>query len=304
MRARIAGLVFVVATAGASADVATGFESPEYSTGILTGQNGWYLPAAGGVDFTVYGYGADPYGFAVNPTGGGQFIVGQYNANHARVQLDVDYSGATQWELTYNVNVIYDGSTAATNNIGSTSLQDSTTSASFIPLCQFTDTAGTAWNANVIAYDAGGTQVTLTPGPEWTNLPYNTWFRQSWVFDFSTNTVLSTTITNLTTGISTSVDFSGVYLLGGSAGGAPLPTAFRFFSSGTAANITGWDNMSLSAIDDCFADFNGDGVVDTRDVLAYLNAWNLADPTSDCDGNGLIDTRDVLCFLNLWNAGC
>ncbi|HZW09791.1 MAG TPA: choice-of-anchor tandem repeat NxxGxxAF-containing protein [Phycisphaerales bacterium] len=54
----------------------------------------------------------------------------------------------------------------------------------------------------------------------------------------------------------------------------------------------------------CAADFNGDGVVDTRDVLAFLNAWNADDAASDCNGDAVIDTRDVLCFLNLWNAGC
>jgi hypothetical protein len=54
----------------------------------------------------------------------------------------------------------------------------------------------------------------------------------------------------------------------------------------------------------CTADYNGDGVVDTRDVLAFLNDWNAGGGSSDCDGNGVIDTRDVLCFLNLWNAGC
>ncbi|HZW08954.1 MAG TPA: GC-type dockerin domain-anchored protein [Phycisphaerales bacterium] len=54
----------------------------------------------------------------------------------------------------------------------------------------------------------------------------------------------------------------------------------------------------------CVADFNGDGVVDTRDVIAFLNAWNAQDAASDCDGNGVIDTRDVICFLNEWNAGC
>ena len=55
---------------------------------------------------------------------------------------------------------------------------------------------------------------------------------------------------------------------------------------------------------DCFADFNGDGLVDTRDVLAFLNAWTAQNAAADCDGNGVIDTRDVLCFLNLWTAGC
>jgi hypothetical protein len=55
---------------------------------------------------------------------------------------------------------------------------------------------------------------------------------------------------------------------------------------------------------DCYADFNGDGSVDTRDVIAFLNAWNADDPASDCDENGVIDTRDVICFLNGWTAGC
>lgn len=54
----------------------------------------------------------------------------------------------------------------------------------------------------------------------------------------------------------------------------------------------------------CPADFNGDGEANSRDVLAFLNAWNASDPRADCDGSGTIDTRDVTCFLNLWTAGC
>ncbi len=54
----------------------------------------------------------------------------------------------------------------------------------------------------------------------------------------------------------------------------------------------------------CTADFNGDGTVDTRDVLAFLNAWTSGDARADVNGDGTIDTRDVLAFLNLWNAGC
>ncbi|MBK7403098.1 MAG: hypothetical protein IPJ41_00345 [Phycisphaerales bacterium] len=54
----------------------------------------------------------------------------------------------------------------------------------------------------------------------------------------------------------------------------------------------------------CYGDFNGDGVVDTRDVTAFLNAWTSQNASADCDGNGVIDTRDVTCFLNAWTAGC
>ncbi|HZW10515.1 MAG TPA: GC-type dockerin domain-anchored protein [Phycisphaerales bacterium] len=304
MRLCMCGLALSVAGAGAVADVVTGFEAPEYSIGVLTGQNGWYLPSAGGVDFNVAAYGSDAFGFAVNPTGGEQFLIGQFMANHARAQLDVDYTGSTQWEIAYDVNVIYDGSAAATDNIGSASLQDSTTAATFIPLLMF-NAADTGWNHNVIAYDAAGNQVTLTPAPEWMDLEFNSWHRATWVVDFATNRVLSGTLVNLSTGASSTVEFADVYLQGGAAGGRPLPTAFRFFSSGNEANITGWDNLSITpAGAECFADFDGNGVVDTRDVIAFLNAWNADDQASDCDENGVIDTRDVICFLNAWNMGC
>jgi hypothetical protein len=51
-----------------------------------------------------------------------------------------------------------------------------------------------------------------------------------------------------------------------------------------------------------YADFNGDGSVNTQDVLAFLNAWNNQDSSSDCNGDGTVNTQDVLCFLNVWNS--
>ena len=54
----------------------------------------------------------------------------------------------------------------------------------------------------------------------------------------------------------------------------------------------------------CVADFNGDGEVDTLDVLAFLNAWSAGDPAADINDDGAVDTLDVLAFLNLWGAGC
>ncbi|MBK7403364.1 MAG: FG-GAP repeat protein [Phycisphaerales bacterium] len=54
----------------------------------------------------------------------------------------------------------------------------------------------------------------------------------------------------------------------------------------------------------CDADFDTNGLIDVRDVLAFLNAWNADAPRSDINGDGAIDTRDVLAFLNLWQAGC
>lgn len=54
----------------------------------------------------------------------------------------------------------------------------------------------------------------------------------------------------------------------------------------------------------CDADFNGDGTVNTRDVLEFLNAWAAGDDSADTNGDGLINTQDVTLFLNLWNTGC
>lgn len=55
---------------------------------------------------------------------------------------------------------------------------------------------------------------------------------------------------------------------------------------------------------DCLADFNGDGSVNTHDLVAFLNAWSALDPSADYLPDGVIDSRDVLVFLNALNAGC
>lgn len=54
----------------------------------------------------------------------------------------------------------------------------------------------------------------------------------------------------------------------------------------------------------CPADYNADGAVDTRDVVAYLNGWAGREDRADLTGDGLIDTRDVIAFLGDWAAGC
>ncbi len=54
----------------------------------------------------------------------------------------------------------------------------------------------------------------------------------------------------------------------------------------------------------CVADWNLDGLVDTRDVLAFINDWAAGDASADVNGDGVVDTEDVSAFLNLWTAGC
>jgi hypothetical protein len=55
---------------------------------------------------------------------------------------------------------------------------------------------------------------------------------------------------------------------------------------------------------ECAADFNGDGVVDTRDFVAFLNSWAAGNEDADFDGNGVIDIRDFIVFLGVWSVGC
>ncbi|MBK7405543.1 MAG: hypothetical protein IPJ41_13155 [Phycisphaerales bacterium] len=54
----------------------------------------------------------------------------------------------------------------------------------------------------------------------------------------------------------------------------------------------------------CPADVDTDGVLDTRDFLAFLNAWVQQRPLADWDGSGGINTQDFLAFLNQWAVGC
>ncbi|MCL4741153.1 MAG: PQQ-binding-like beta-propeller repeat protein [Phycisphaerales bacterium] len=54
----------------------------------------------------------------------------------------------------------------------------------------------------------------------------------------------------------------------------------------------------------CPADFNGDGVVNTLDVLAFLNAFTSGDPSADFNGDTVVNTLDVLAFLNAFTQGC
>ncbi|MCL4741209.1 MAG: hypothetical protein KJZ54_03310 [Phycisphaerales bacterium] len=50
----------------------------------------------------------------------------------------------------------------------------------------------------------------------------------------------------------------------------------------------------------CYADCNGDTLVDTRDFFCFLNHYAAGKPEADCNGDTVIDSRDFLCFLSLF----
>ena len=51
-------------------------------------------------------------------------------------------------------------------------------------------------------------------------------------------------------------------------------------------------------------DFNGDGVKNILDFVAFQEAFVAADPSADCDGDGLFTILDFVCFQTLFQKGC
>ncbi len=81
------------------------------------------------------------------------------------------------------------------------------------------------------------------------------------------------------------------------------------FISATATDLAASATSEFAACveavgNECGADFDGDGTVNSGDVLAFLNAWTSQLPSGDFDGDGLFNSQDVLAFLNMWTAGC
>ena len=52
------------------------------------------------------------------------------------------------------------------------------------------------------------------------------------------------------------------------------------------------------------ADLNGDGVLDTLDLTAFVTLFSARAPRVDFDGNGIYDLDDVSGFIALFTAGC
>jgi hypothetical protein len=238
------------------ADWVTGFEAPDYigSAGgtILTGQQGWYLPA--GTDYNVYTYLGNMYGIVQNPQGGEQFIGGRMagNASFARAQHDHNWPGRDKWKVTVDVAALYTGTLPAVDNVASFSLQPSTTSKYWQHLLTWQDvTTATQFRSAYLTAE-NPLPPGVFPGPEWQNLPVNHWYRLSTTFRFSDNLIIEVGIKDLTSGLETIVQPADWHLLQGTG---PVPSALRFFTGGgsgtsPAGNFAAWDNLQTFA---CFA---------------------------------------------------
>lgn len=295
----------------------TGFEVSDGITAspggtVLTGQDGYYVPS--GIDYWAMTYAGNAFGIAANPQGGDQFAVGQGQAspNFSRGQRDITWP-ATNAIFQYDVACLYTGQPPASNNLGSFSIQPYPGSASGIHLFSFADINNpTGWQAGYLCYHADGTAWAAPgaiPGPEWTNLTLNHWYRFETKVDFATNQLTEASITDLTTNVTTTATLTDVYLEGGSAGGPPHPTGFRMFSGGTlAGNIVCFDNMEIS--DDagsgytCTLSGNCPGTVNVawsgappqrqQGIVFASNTGSFTVPNGPCQGTVLgLGTRNL-----------
>lgn len=251
----LVGAVGVGLATTAHAQLISGFEQPNFvgsaSGTSFVGIEGWYQPVATGTEHGVYTYSGNNLGLVQNPVGGNQFIGGRSGGSplFARAQKNFDFGGGT-YTLAYDMAGNYDGVGDATINLSSFSLQSDGAAAgsfkSFIALNNFVDatnpSAGIKAEFNV--FDASGTATNnLSPGAAWQNLKTNHWYRQFITVDFNSNQVLSVTILDLTTGMSSTASPDGWFMTGGSGSTLDLPTGFRFFVGGNEGNIMGWDNL-------------------------------------------------------------
>lgn len=233
----------------------TSFEPTDYSVGVLTGQDEWFLPAvAGSQNYNVAAYGGP---IAANPNGGLQYARGTplSATEFARAQHAVSFVDSTSYIVSYDLNALpYAGNPPAVNNIGSFSTQDSATTRFTQSLFVWNDlnNPDAGWTTQVVNINNAGTNLGfVTPAdPAFTSYQFNHWYHQAMLIDFSTNQLLSVSTTDLATNTTVTVNFTDIFLGGGAnnVGGLAMPDAIRMFTGGNENITTLWDNVCISIV--------------------------------------------------------
>lgn len=250
------------ATASAQTGYSSGFETLNASAAgtVLTGQDSYTQPVTGGADFRVYTYAGNAIGMPANGATNTKFVAGTGPGNNvfARAQRDLSYGWAAgKWTIAFDTAVAFTGVLPTAQNVGSVSLQPSTTAKYFIALATWTDVNTAAnWNANIIGFNAANTQVQYAlPAAGFQNLGVKKWYRWEVDISFTTNEILEVRMKDLATNMTTAHTPSPtLYLFGGPTSSNPAPTAFRMFagSSGTipgaAGTVMAFDNVSLNPV--------------------------------------------------------
>jgi hypothetical protein len=338
---RAAGALAMASGAAYGQSFSANFEPPQYTGSaagtVISGQQGWYLPAvAGSQDGNVFTYAGNALGIVSNPTGGLQFEGGLgVAAGSARAQHAVDFSSGGVWEAAWDCTGKWQGTLPALNNIGSWSMQPSATARYFQQLMSWggagnnyqsspnvpapppdrTLTADmfhihigyfTAASPTVIAFAA--------PDPAWIDVPVDHWVRIRVRWNFNTAQVLLCAIRDLTAGtpeVVTDVSSFGWYLQGGPGSTNPLPTDIRLFAGGVG-DISAWDNLVVAPFvgQACYPNCDGSTIVPFLNVLdfnCFLNKFAAGNTYANCDGSTIqpiLNVLDFNCFLNKFAAGC
>jgi hypothetical protein len=62
--------------------------------------------------------------------------------------------------------------------------------------------------------------------------------------------------------------------------------------------------IPVPAVPACPADLNGDGILNVRDFLAFLQLFSTGDPLADFNGDGSVNVVDFGAYLNAFGQGC
>jgi len=218
---------------------------------ILTGQDGYYVPVAGSLDWNVVTYAGNSLGVPQNANGGANFIAGvsQLTNIFARTQRPITLPTSGRIYIQYDVLCNYRGTGTPTNNIGSFSFQPST-NATYVNLLAAWPTGATfpppTWDANVVAGTGtiGTTTTTVLGDPAFQNLPVNVWHTWGCTIDMTAGVHVDFRITNGATNVTT-VFVPSTPILLPVAGSPILPTDFRFFAGGSE-NLFAIDNVKIA----------------------------------------------------------
>ena len=76
------------------------------------------------------------------------------------------------------------------------------------------------------------------------------------------------------------------------------------FTEGSGALVkTNWTE-ARDAYFPCRADLNEDGIINTHDLITFLNMWVDKQWGTDYNTDGQINTNDMIAYINDWVAGC
>jgi len=309
-----------------------------FNQGVLSGQGGWYNPVpASSLDWFVYPYAGNPLNIGSNPNGQSQMIAGFKNQSgfFPRAERPFNWGDRETWLVSYDVYVGFDGTVGDGlnyDNIGSFSLQPSTTAQYFIDLFQWVSPTGDVqegnpndgWRATWVVSDTTLTAsfvVYFTGTNPFTGLQKDKWYRRFVAFTFNgtdhqgqqASFLLKVGIRDLTTGqtnaalVGPTSDFPYWYLIR-PGGSASIPTALRYFVGGGTGenngNILAIDNLRITGFS--YGDVNMDGCVDDADLLAVLFAFGSTGAflAEDTNGDGTVDDADLLTVLFAFGEGC